>query len=243
MTPTVRLAGTVLLGLPLVLAAGCVTAEPIVRLEPMATNAVWAAGRYVEAQEKGGVQVAAAFDHRDADRIAFRVEIRNDSERTMDVGPDAMTFHRFEDEEWSSELGVIDPGEVIADIDAQRARERADADRDNLALFPLLLLSAVTDVATVASGHADARTGRPTAALASEMDQRSARADNAVDHLGGEQALWMNAGFRRTTIPPGGSAAGLVCIPFRKNVRFVQLNVWAGNHAFRFMFKQYVTQV
>src|SRR4051812_37671831 len=74
MTITSRLAGLFLVALPLSVAAGCVTPEPLVRLKSMATDAVWIAGRSVETQEKGGVRVAAAFDHQDAGRIAFRVE-------------------------------------------------------------------------------------------------------------------------------------------------------------------------
>jgi len=238
MTITSRLAGLILAALPLA-AAGCATPEPVVRLQSMATNATWIAGRSVEAKEMGGVRVAAAFDHQDAGRIAFRVEFANGSDHPIDIGPDAMTFNRCE-KDWGTEIMVADPEEAIADLDAAGARERARAENDSLALAPLLFLSVVGDVATVATGKTSSTTGLQSAALADRMDHREARHANAVQALGAEKQVWMDAALRRTVVPPGGVASGLVFIPTRTKARFVRLNVWAGKLAFTFLFKQQV---
>ncbi len=242
MTLTARLAGLLLVALPGALTAGCVTPEPLVRLRSMATDATWIAGRSVEAREKGGVRIAAAFDHQDEGRIAFRVEFENNSAKSIDVGPDAMSFHTCE-KDWSDERLVFDPEEAIAHIDAKRSRETADAENDSRAMAPFLFLSVVGDIATVASGRGKSTTGLRSAAIAADMDHDQARHANAVQQLGSAKEVWMNAAFRRTVLAPGQGAAGFVYIPIRKKARFVRLNVWAGDTTFTFMFKQRVTRV
>jgi len=225
------------------LAAGCATPEPLVRLESAGSHATWIAGRSVEVQERNGVRVAAAFDHQDASQVVFRVEVQNDSRGTIDVGPDAMTCRRFEDGVWSTETLVIDPEEVIAEIDARSSRERARAENDERLFPPLLFLSVLGDIATVASGNVDRTTGLQTAAIANESENRSARHANAVQQLGSTKEVWMNAALRRTTIAPGQAVAGLVYINVRKKARLVRLDVWAGSLPFQFLFKQYVRPV
>ena len=235
-----RLAGLSLVALPLALVAGCVTPAPSVHLETVASNATWVGGRLVEAQERDGVRVASTFDHHGDGRLAFRVEIWNGSDTALDVGPDAMTFNRYEEGEWSTKTTVIDPEDAIAALEAARSRELAQAHNDNLFLGPLLLLSVIGDVTSVASGKARSTTGLRSAAIAGTMEHRAARHANTVQQLGAEQEAWMNAALRRTRVPPGQGVSGLVFIPLRTQTRFVVLNVWADKLRFRFLFKQYV---
>jgi hypothetical protein len=233
------------LGSGLVLAAlvpvGCATPTPVVRLSPMTPGAVWVAGRSVEAQQRQGVRVAAAFDHQDGEAIVFRVEVANDGSKTVDVGPDAMTFNTRAHNGWSAEALVADPEEMLANLDAAHGREVANAENDARLLTPLIFLSAVGDVASVASGQVDRGTGLRTTALSDQLDGSQLRHATRAQEIGAEKAMWLDVALRRTTLAPGQSAAGRVYIPLRPEAHFVRLNVWADDLAFTFVFRQTVT--
>jgi hypothetical protein len=242
MTTSARLLRSLALVIPALIALGCVTPEPVVRLTSVGAP-VWIAGRAVETQALDGFRVAAAFDHQEPSRIGFRVEIENGGDRTIDVDPTDMGFNDRIGGTWTREHTVIDPEERLAELDATGAQEAADAYNHAVGMAPLLFLTAIGEVASVASGHGGTTTGLRTAAIASDMESDQAGHASAIQQVGAEKALWMNAALRRTTLAPGQTVSGFIYVPIEVNAQFVCLNVRVGGRIFQFMFKQVVRPV
>src|SRR6516162_9091223 len=154
--------------------AGCATPGPIVRLDPRTPDrVVWVAGRAVLETEQAGVRVAAAFEHQESAGLGVRIEIENGTAAPFEVGPAGITFMTCKsldnatcDGSWS----VVDPESMLEDLD--QAQSRTVANATNQAAFDttLVLLNAVGDVGTVASGRADATTGLGTVAAANNAE-------------------------------------------------------------------------
>jgi len=107
---------------------GCAMPAPIVRLEPRTPgNVVWVAGRAVQAKERAGVRVAAAFERQQGNGLGIRVEIENQTGAPIDVGPDGVTFMtcaRVDNASCVGSWGVVDPEQVLAGLDEQQSRSR-----------------------------------------------------------------------------------------------------------------------
>jgi hypothetical protein len=223
-------------------AVGCATPAPLVRLSPLATNVAWLSGRAVVEKERAGIQVAVAFDEQVGDALGMRVEIQNGSDQRFDVAPRDVTFATcLADDKASCSpwADVADPERALLQIDAARSRERAQAVNDQQAMAPLLLLSAVGDVASVGSRHPT----NNTAAVASDMDRDAAEHESAMSQLDAEHQRWSVDALRRTTLLPGGSVAGYVYIPIHPTAKRVWLAVLAGGQWFPFCFRQDVIPV
>jgi hypothetical protein len=226
--------------------AGCATPGPIVRLAPAGGNVTWVAGRAVLAQQQPGVRVAAAFEHQDGDNLAVRVEVANEGETALDVGPRGISFVMCKQEALSScdaAHAVVDPEVALMALDVSASREAAAASNDAALYTPLLILSAVSDVASVAARKSDSTTGLRTAALANQADNDAARHDSALASYASQREMWSNAALRRNTLQPGRAAGGMVFIPIDLTARYVWLQVRAGAQRFSFRFEQTVTQV
>jgi hypothetical protein len=226
--------------------AGCATPGPLVRLAPAGGDVTWAAGRAVLSKEQAGVNVAAAFEHQDGQMLALRVEVANDSEAKLEVGPQQVSFVMCLSAAANScgvAQRVVDPEDALREIEATASREAAAAQNDAAFYAPLLLLSAVTDVASVASGKATRTTGLRTAALSNKMHNDAERHDSAMASYAAQREMWSNAALRRTTVQPGRAQGGMVFVPIDLKARYVWLQVRAAGHVFSFPFEQSVTQV
>ncbi|MEP6655345.1 MAG: hypothetical protein ABJA82_18410 [Myxococcales bacterium] len=235
------------LGVVGTMVTGCAAPAPLVSLRPRAAPVVWVAGRASIRQEQDGVTVATAFEHQDGDKLAVRVEVQNGTDQQIEVGPRRITFMTCTDPtptSCSRASRVVDPEAALAAIDQQRSLEEADAQNTALLNGSLLLLSAVSDVATVASGKPDRTTGLQTAAAANEMENDRQRRDSALSSFAAQRQLWSNAAFRRTTLFPSSGHGGLVFIPIDLQTRYLWVDVWGPDQRrFRFQFEQVITPV
>jgi hypothetical protein len=226
--------------------AGCATPRPLVRLAPAGGDVTWVAGRAVLSQQQSGVRVAVAFEHQDGDLLAVRLEIANEGEARVEVGPRDVSFATCKQEAVHT-CGVaqraIDPEATLTALDVDASRRAAAAANDVALHTPLLILSAVTDVASVASGTSDRNTGLRTAVLASRMDHAAARHDTAMASYAAQREMWSNAALRRNTVQPGRAQGGLVFVPIDLEARYVWIQLRVGALVFPFRFEQTVTQV
>jgi hypothetical protein len=228
------------------LGAGCATPAPIVRLTPQSPNVVWVSGRMAVEQENAGVRVATAFERQDGGNHAIHVEIENRGDQPIEVGPEDIWFAHCEgpvSEACAPSRGVINPEQVLVDLDVRESKERADAANNQAAMTSLLILSAVTDVAQVASRHPDPSTGVTTAAIAASMDADQAQHETATLSIAAQRDVWANAALRRTTLFPGRGVSGNVFFPADLQKEFVILCIRAHGQIFPFWFRQSVIPV
>jgi hypothetical protein len=226
--------------------AGCATPAPVVRLDPIANDVFWVSGRpAVQAQQKG-VRVAAAFEQQVRAMLGVRVEIENDTDRTLDVDPaQAFSFISCQSAAESScakETFVVDPEEVIAYFEDQESREQAQATNDERMAGALVLLSAGTDALSLAGRHGSTAPLRTEAAV-NEMDNSATEHDRALSGASAEREMWSTAALRHTTLRPGASAGGQVFIPVDRGVQSVWLRVRVGDRTFPFHFREVARRV
>jgi hypothetical protein len=138
---------------------------------------------------------------------------------------------------------VIDPEEVLATLEVQVSREQADAANSAAFHGTLVILSAVADVATVASGHADRHTGLGTAAAVDLMEGDAAAHNSSLGSLSSQQEFWSNEVLRRTTVFPGHGTAGRIYVPINLRATVVWIHVRAAGHTFSIPFRQQVTRL
>jgi hypothetical protein len=226
--------------------AGCATPRPLVRLSPVGGEVTWVSGRAVLSKQQSGVRVAVAFEHQDGDALAVRVEVANESEAKLEVGPRDVFFVTCQQTTLAScglSQRVIDPETALLALDISASRETAAAANDAAFYTPLLILSAVTDVASVASGNSDRTTGLQTAALANQKHIDEARHDTAMASYASQREMWSNAALRRNTVQPGRAQGGMVFVPIDLTARYVWIQLRAGSRAFAFQFEQTVTNI
>jgi len=228
------------------LVAGCATPHPVVRLAPAGGEVTWVAGRAVLSKQQSGVRVAMAFEHQDGDTLAVRVEVANDSEAKLEVGPRDVFFATCQQRALGScgaSQRVIDPEAALMALDVGASREAAAAANDAAFYTPLLVMSAVTDVASVASGKGDSTTGLHTAALANQRDADEARHNTALASYASQRDMWSNAALRRNTVQPGRAQGGMVFVPIDLAARYVWIQLRAGPRTFAFQFEQTVMDI
>jgi hypothetical protein len=226
--------------------AGCATPRPLVRLAPVGGEVTWVSGRAVLSKQQSGVRVAMAFEHQDGDALAVRVEVANDSEAKLEVGPRDVFFVTCQQKALEScglSQRVIDPEAALMALDVGASREAAAAANDAAFYTPLLILSAATDIASIASGKGDSTTGLQTAALANQKNAEEARHNTAMASYASQREMWSNAALRRNTVQPGRAQGGMVFVPIDLTAQYVWIQLRAGPRAFAFQFEQTVTQI
>jgi hypothetical protein len=197
-------------------------------------------------REEGGVRVGVAFDHQDGPNLGVRVEVENDTDHPFDLDPHALTFTPCAGTLAAScgpTRRVIDPEEVLAGLQVRSSREQADAANSQALLGTLVILSAVGDVASVASGHANRHTGEGTVASAALMQSDAAARDSSLASISVQQQIWSNEALRRTTLFPGRGTAGRIYVPIYLAANVVWIHVGAGGHTFSIPFRQQVTRL
>jgi len=225
---------------------GCATPAPIYRLDPRAADVIWVGGRASVQQERGGIRVATAFERQQGDSLALRVEIQNGTESRLEVGPQKIWHSPCSSpavETCRSSETVVDPEAVLARIDEKQSIDRAAATNSQAALGTLVMLSAVTDVAAVASGHADSTTGLQTVSTANLMESDGAKRSGGLASLEQERQAWSNDALRRNTLFPGQGTSGIVFVPIFPDARFVWVQMRVGGQRFAFQFEQNVRTI
>jgi len=186
------------------------------------------------------VRVAAAFDHQASDLVAFRVEIENDTDHPIEVGPENVAFASCRDDKsCAAALWVIDPEEVLTSLDSQRSREKANATNEQIAGGALLFLGAAGDVAAASRG----RSSNSAIGIGAEMNASAARSAVTLSNIDAQQAIWSTAALRKTTLSPGRGTSGFVFIPVDTKAEYVWLQVYQGPSKFSFHFRQTVQPV
>jgi hypothetical protein len=224
----------------------CATPTPLVRLHPKAGEVVWVSGRASVARAEGGVRVAVAFDHQDGAALGLRVEVENLTEANLDVDPREFTYTVCRGPQPSScavTSRVVDPERVLLALDERQSRERANGANGQAMLGTLVILSAVTDAATIASGRADAHTGTSTVGAASLSRHRAILHETRLSSIAAQRAIWTNEALRRNTLFPGRGTAGRVYLPINLDAGIVWLHVRTGGQVFSFPFQQTVTDL
>jgi hypothetical protein len=234
---------------PFVIAAallGCATPGPLVRLHPKAGDVVWVAGRATVTRADLGMRVAVAFDHQDGSTLGIRVEVENQTEANLDVDPREFTYttcRSLQPSSCSVTTRVIDPERVLLTLDERRSRERATAANRQAMAGSLVILNAVADTATIASGRADRHTGSGTVAAATMMQTDAIVRESRLSSISVQQAIWTNEALRRNTLFPGHGTAGRVYLPIDVDAGIVWFHVRTGGHVFSFPFQQVVTHL
>jgi hypothetical protein len=225
---------------------GCATPAPIYRLEPRSPDVIWVGGRASVQQEKGGIRVATAFERQQGATLALRVEIQNGTESRLEIGPQKIWHSPCSSpavESCRSSEQVIDPEAVLARIDEKQSVDRAAASNSQAALGTLVMLSAVTDVAAVASGQADGTTGLQTVSTANLMTSDAAHRSGGLASLEQQRQAWSDEALRRNTLFPGQGTSGIVFVPISPDARFVWVQMRVGGQRFAFHFEQNVKTI
>jgi hypothetical protein len=226
--------------------AACATPHPIIRLAPAGGDVTWIAGRAVLSKQQSDVRVAVAFEHQDGDKLAVRVEVANEGETELEVGPPDVSFVGCKGttlETCGLAQGVVDPETELTAIDENSRRQVAIAANEAALFTPLLILSMVGDVASLAAGAASSTAGLQTAALANRMEHKAAGHDRALRMYASRRAMWSNTALRRNTVPPGRVQGGLVFMPIDIEARWVWIHLRVGALVFPFRFEQTITPV
>jgi len=225
-------------------AVGCATPLPLVRLNPDAPDIVWVGGRASVQKETTGVRVAAAFEHQDGSNLALRVEIENRTTDRLEVSPQEMTYSTCSGLQLAScapSQRVIDPEQVLTALDVAQSRGVADAANSQALNGTLVLLSAVGDVASAAHGRPT--TGSGTLVAASAMESDAAARNSAQASIGVQQQIWSDQALRRNTLFPGQGTTGLVYLPINNQATYVWLQITVAGRLFPFHFAQASTPV
>ena len=231
--------------------SGCFAPEPVIRMTPLSGNSFWVKGTQVSAVQGKSARAAVAFLRDYDSQVSFRVEVENDSPEPVVVDPANFYYTRCVSPEAPnpSNCGtshwVVNPEQVLLDLDAKRSRESANNNNETLFFMPFVLLDTVAAVGGAATGnhrlasHALADAGN-TAAI---MDGIDAKDRNQADTYESKRSMWETGAFRKTTIFPGQRAAGMVFIPHDLSSNSVKLQVRVGKEVLAFSFRQTVYQL
>jgi hypothetical protein len=230
------------------LGTGCATPQPIIRLDPRSTDIFWVAGRPSIQREATGIRAAVAFERQNGQVLGVRVEVENLTAAPLDVKPQDFSYVVCSAETAAScgpAKRIIDPENVLAELDTRASRETAAAINDSQAWTALVLLSAVGEVGAAARGRARGTTGLQTAEAANQMQNVGFHHDRVAAQIADQRQQWADVALRRNTLFPGQGVAGLVYIPTEVDghARFVWLTERAGGSVIPFCFEQVVTPV
>jgi hypothetical protein len=226
--------------------SGCYAPQPVIRMTPLSKNLFWVKGTQVAAAQGKTGRAAVAFLRDHEAQVSFRVEVENTSAAPMLVDPATFYYSTCPLPEMpanakcSTSRWVIDPEQVLLDLDAQRSRDSASNKNQTAFFMPFILLDAVATVGGIASGdhhatsHALASVAHSGAILKGIDDQEW---QQNVTYQS-ERSLWETGAFRKTTLFPGQWAAGMVFIPHDLNCRSVRLHIRMGDELIVFPFQQ-----
>jgi hypothetical protein len=209
---------------------------------PHDKNVTWVAGLAMTERSEDGVRAAVAFERQDGHGVGFRVEVKNDGTAPLVIDPRDMAFVTCATEtECSARDTVVDPEAMLLALDLARSREQSQAQTRAAADTALLFLAITADVAAVSKGHYR-HAGERTALAGINLEATAAASEQRIANLDAARAAWATSTLRRTTLPQGGGAMGLVYVPLNQKAHYVWLDVRAGAHDFWFLFEQAIVR-
>lgn len=227
------------LGLVLLTGSGCVSPTAVVRLRMESPGTFWVAGRQTAVRELDGVRAAAAFERGAEGTLTFRLELQNLAEQPVDVSPEDMWFNHCRTADTVAcgpSTRVKDPERMLEDMDQSASNERAAAVNDMALGVGLLLLGAVAETASAATGH-DA-SSCCLRELAADTRNDSRAHEEGARSLDTARMSLSNAALRKTTLFAGQGVAGEVYVPVDFRAPFVRLNVAVAGRQFVFVWRQ-----
>ena len=240
-----------LLLLPWLVAIGCATPAPVLRLSPQTKDVVWVGGTEATTRAGKTVRAAVAFVREQGNQVAFRVEIENLTDTNVLLEPArfyAMTCARKgtpPTRTCGATRLVSDPERMLLALDMKRSRDKAGNANAEAFWGTMVLLDATLGMASAVGGH-----GRGTTNALVAMDLSANAMDSVAtrDHLQAtgyelERANWSAMALRKTTLFPGKRVAGLVFTERDESASEVWLHVRLGDDILVFPFNQTVLQV
>jgi hypothetical protein len=242
---TYRMAnGAGYVGLALV-ASGCFAPEPVIRMTPMSEHLFWVQGTQVAAAQGKTGRAAVAFLRDGDSHVSFRVELENTSAEPVLVDP-ATFYYRAcyqaetpEENRCSPSQWVIDPEQVLLDLDVQRSRASASNKSEAAFFTPFIMLDTVLSLGGLASRDPLTHAAR-NSVLIDDIKAKEGRQNSTYLT---ERSLWETGAFRKSTLFPGQRASGMVFIPRDVTSNTVRLNIRIGEEIIAFPFKQSLYQV
>jgi hypothetical protein len=226
--------------------SGCFAPEPVIRMTPLSKNLIWVNGTQVAALRGKTGRAAVAFLRDHESQVSFRVEVENTSAAPMLVDPATFYYstcplpEMAANAKCSTSRWVINPEQVLMDLDAKRSRDSASNKNQTAFFMPFILLDAVATVGSIASGDRHA-TSHALASVAHSGEILKGIDDQEWQQnitYQSERSLWETGAFRKTTLFPGQRAAGMVFIPHDLDCRSVRLHIRMGDEIIVFPFQQ-----
>jgi len=178
--------------------------------------------------------------------VAFHVEIENTGAEPFLIGPADIYYaacNRSEDghaRRCGAAHWVADPEKMLLALDVARSRQAAGEANQEALVGPLILLDMAAAVggSTSRNSHARARcvagVDRALATTAAiQLEQQ-----RHVVIFESERLRWANAALRKTTLAPGGRAAGTIYLPRDTAADEISVQVRMGKETLDFPFKQ-----
>ena len=194
-------------------------------------------------QEQDGLRVAVAYDRNFEERIAFRLEVVNQSATTVLVDPRQLVCSycslyphsqiNFK-QACPERIAFVDPESEALAVEVAQVQAEASHQNEQAWNTGMMFLTVVGDVALASKG----RPSNSSAFVAASMSTSEAHHEQSQVRYGSALEFWQSATLRRTTLGTGEVTSGLVLVEQRPNVPLVILSVVVGGKDFRFDFDQ-----
>jgi hypothetical protein len=230
--------------------ASCFAPEPVLRLRPLSHEVIWNEGRAAQVKENAVARVAVAFEREwslaDHPMVGFRVEIQNVSANPFLVVPSRFYYaacSRSADGKVRAcqpSRPAMNPEQVLLNLDVEHSRKQAGAANEEALGAALLFLDLAAGMANVAKGNPRGAGVAMAGAAASSSMMSSAEAEGNAEAANYESArsIWSSTALRKTTVLPGGGAAGIVFVDRQLDAREIVLAVRIDDETLDFPFEQ-----
>ncbi len=227
-------------------AGGCVAPEPVLRMTPLSESVIWLQGKAAFIKEGQSGRVALAFDRQQGQLAAFHVEIENTGTEPFLIGPNDIYYaacNRSEDgqsRKCRPARWVADPEKVLLALDVARSRQVAGEANEEALAGPFVLLDLAGAIAGSTSRNAHVRASSVASAeraLATTTAIKSTQRQHAA-MFESERLRWASAALRKTTVLPGGRAAGMIYLPRDTAANEISVQVRVGKEILDFPFRQ-----
>lgn len=256
-TSALRIIGSLLPALWLL--SSCAT--QYYQLQPVSGDVAQIDGRSVTKTTADSVEVVASFEREDMDYIALDVEVKNRTNRTLDIDPSAFRMTLLD----ANRQPLAQPGTVdfrqAADPDyeiervPQKIRQEEARLKRNKILNTVLMVAIVA--ADVASTTAPKRNGREVSQYINTKNNLAVaytalQAKRVIDHgtfadkmqrFQFEEYRWRELALKRSQVEPGQSVRGYVYLPKVREATYLNVTYPTGAGNLELLFEQRLTKV
>ncbi|WP_234734015.1 hypothetical protein [Tellurirhabdus bombi] len=229
-----------LMAVGLGLLASC--APRVYQVKPVSGDVAWIEGRPVTKDEKSGITVVASYERLDMQYVALDIEIKNNTDRALEINPADFQYaalDKAKDTLRNQYNGYVvyaaaDPTKEADRVAANQIREEKRIKRAKVINTVLMVAAIASDVASSSSGQTRKSAERwvnnrvthnniYTAIQAKRMIDHGTFADR-MERYDYERYRWKELALKRTTVPAGESARGLVYLPLKKEAAYLQVS-------------------